>query len=119
MAIKLFLGVAGLLLTDAFAQTTNCVDLTNKFKFESTTVIGAAVVKPNATFSVPGNSTCFMPTATNGNSTICRVQLVTNTTSTSSVHMEMWLPELDVWNGRLLGIGNGGLGGCESHTWLA
>ncbi|KAF7366036.1 Carboxylic ester hydrolase [Mycena venus] len=47
---------------------------------------------------------------------LCRVQLVINTTSTSAVHAEAWLP--DTWFGRFLALGNGGLGGCVDYTGL-
>ena len=41
----------------------------------------------------------------------CRVQLIltTNATAGSTAQTELWLP--DAWNGRFLGLGNGGLAG--------
>lgn len=42
---------------------------------------------------------------------VCRVQFVVNTSTTSSVEAEAWLPTN--WNKRSLAVGNGGLGGCE------
>ena len=41
----------------------------------------------------------------------CRLQLVltTNATARSTAQTEVWLP--DTWNGRFLGLGNGGLSG--------
>ena len=41
---------------------------------------------------------------------LCRVALSIQTSNTSSVETEMWLPRN--WSGRFLGTGNGGLGGC-------
>lgn len=41
----------------------------------------------------------------------CRVALNYNTSSTSRVYTEHWLPK--DWSGRFLGTGNGGIGGCE------
>ena len=41
---------------------------------------------------------------------LCRVALSIQTSNTSSVEMEIWLPRN--WSGRFLGTGNGGLGGC-------
>ena len=93
---------------------TRCTSLKN-FHFENTTILDAATVAPLANFSVPG--TC-QSSATNGNTTVCRVQIITNTTSTSSVHMEAWLPDDNVWNKRFLGLGNGGLGGCKQGRFL-
>ncbi|GLB45545.1 putative tannase and feruloyl esterase [Lyophyllum shimeji] len=45
---------------------------------------------------------------------VARISLfVVNTTSTSSVFAEAWLP--DTWYGRFLAVGNGGLGGCVDY----
>ncbi|KAG6877612.1 hypothetical protein C0993_005616 [Termitomyces sp. T159_Od127] len=41
---------------------------------------------------------------------------VINTTSTSAVYAEAWLP--DTWYGRYLTVGNGGLGGCIDYSNL-
>ena len=42
---------------------------------------------------------------------LCRVHFVVNTSSTSAVTAEAWLPAS--WNGRFLALGNGGLNGCK------
>lgn len=42
---------------------------------------------------------------------VCRVQLAINTSESSSILAEAWLPT--DWNGRFLATGNGGLAGCE------
>ncbi|HEY7091235.1 MAG TPA: tannase/feruloyl esterase family alpha/beta hydrolase [Tepidisphaeraceae bacterium] len=41
----------------------------------------------------------------------CRVQLVLTPTSDSLINMELWLPLLDNWNGKFMGVGNGGFAG--------
>lgn len=41
----------------------------------------------------------------------CRVQAVLTPVPGSSIKVELWLPELAAWNGKLLGAGNGGFGG--------
>lgn len=40
----------------------------------------------------------------------CRVQAVLAPVAGSSIKVEMWLPERSVWNGKMLGAGNGGFG---------
>jgi feruloyl esterase len=40
----------------------------------------------------------------------CRVQLVLKPTSDSVINMEMWLPTQN-WNGKFMGVGNGGFAG--------
>src|SRR5438105_1059904 len=40
----------------------------------------------------------------------CRVQLTLNPTSDSMINMELWLP-VQNWNGKFMGVGNGGFAG--------
>ena len=48
----------------------------------------------------------------------CRVQAVLRPTSDSKINFEAWLPEKD-WNGRFLGVGNGGFAGSIGYRGLA
>lgn len=41
----------------------------------------------------------------------CRVQLVLAPSSDSHIEMEMWLPPIEKWNGKFMGVGNGGFAG--------
>jgi feruloyl esterase len=41
----------------------------------------------------------------------CRVQLVLKPSSDSLINMELWLPPTDKWNGKFMGVGNGGFAG--------
>ncbi|KLO15212.1 tannase and feruloyl esterase [Schizopora paradoxa] len=49
-------------------------------------------------------------------SPLCRVRFKIDTSETSVVNAEIWLP--DNWNGRFLAVGNGGLGGCVDYRSL-
>jgi feruloyl esterase len=42
---------------------------------------------------------------------LCRVAMYVETSKTSGIHLEAWLP-VD-WNQRFISTGNGGLGGCR------
>ena len=42
---------------------------------------------------------------------LCRVQLVLKPSSDSLINMELWLPPADTWNGKFMGVGNGGFAG--------
>jgi hypothetical protein len=44
----------------------------------------------------------------------CRVTGILAPTTDSSIHFEVWLPEAD-WNGRFLGVGNGGFAGAIGY----
>ena len=41
----------------------------------------------------------------------CRVQLVLKPSSDSLINMELWMPPVDRWNGKFMGVGNGGFAG--------
>ena len=41
----------------------------------------------------------------------CRVQIVLKPSSDSLINMEIWLPPADKWNGKFMGVGNGGFAG--------
>ncbi|CAI6331577.1 unnamed protein product [Periconia digitata] len=47
----------------------------------------------------------------------CRLSLRVETTESSEIYMETWLP--DGWEGRTLTVGNGGLAGCIQYSDLA
>lgn len=45
----------------------------------------------------------------------CRVEAVAKPVADSEIHIEIWLPENDAWNGKLLGTGNGGYSGAIGY----
>jgi len=77
-------------------------------------ITDAVPLAPGTTFNTSADLTCFQPTY-NNTVAICRVSGVANTSSTSSITFEMWLP--DTWYGRVLTVGNGGLGGCKYSSF--
>ncbi len=70
-----------------------------------------AYVPAGTNLIFPGNDpTCSRPSqlvAVN----LCRVALSIPTSNRSSIVFELWLPE--IWSGRFLATGNGGIDGCE------
>lgn len=48
----------------------------------------------------------------------CRVQAIARPSPDSEIHFEVWLPEAKAWNGKLLGVGNGGYIGRVSYGAL-
>jgi feruloyl esterase len=49
----------------------------------------------------------------------CRVMVTSRPTSDSDIKIEVWLPQADRWNGKLLGADNGGFSGAINYTALA
>ena len=78
------------------------------FSSLNTTIFNATFYSA-ATENVTALGTC--QTTANITVPLCRVQFYVNTSDISALTAEMWLPT--DYSGRLLGLGNGGLGGCE------
>jgi Tannase and feruloyl esterase len=89
------------------SPSEKCAALKTQLHLDNTTIIDATHVAAGSNVTTPGScqSSALSTVA------VCRVQAVVNTTATSAVHFEAWLP--DEWFGRFLGIGNGGLDGCR------
>ena len=87
-----------------------CTSLTSTISIPGTTVTSAIRYPAGSNITTGGDETCFTPYQQNAVD-ICRVNGVITTSVTSSVKFEMWLPE--IWYGRFLVTGNGGLGGCK------
>ena len=60
------------------------------------------------------NKTCG-GTTQKVSSDVCRLAMKVETSDSSSIIMEQWLPRN--WSGRFLSTGNGGLSGCSSHLF--
>ena len=83
-------------------------------ELSNVTIKNAVHLSAGTTFNASADPTCFLPTY-NNTVALCRVSGIVNTSSTSSVEFEMWLP--DTWYGRVLTVGNGGLGGCKHFSY--
>ncbi|KAF8072292.1 tannase and feruloyl esterase [Lyophyllum atratum] len=93
-------------------RASACTALETRLHLEDTTILSATHVTGPANVTAPGSCTSQALVS----SSVCRVQFVVNTTSSSAIHAEAWLP--DTWFGRFLGLGNGGLGGCVDYSNL-
>ncbi|KAJ7062995.1 tannase and feruloyl esterase [Mycena belliarum] len=93
-------------------QHAKCLALKSSLALQNTTILDVSYLKADSTLKLQG---ACVPKAHVGAS-LCRVQFVTDTSETSSVRAEAWLP--DEWYGRFLGVGNGGLGGCIAYRDL-
>ncbi|KAJ6452480.1 tannase and feruloyl esterase [Mycena sanguinolenta] len=94
-------------------QSSRCLALKNTLNLENTTILNVAYIASPLNVSTAGSCQSSAPVTA---APLCRVYLVINTTATSAVHAEAWLP--DSWYGRLIGLGNGGLNGCIEYADL-
>jgi hypothetical protein len=122
---KLFGGPIRLVSTVAFfitlpvaAKAETC-DTLSKLQLANTTITGAQTVAAG-TFRVPRGgprpSVEFF-TAFDRLAAFCRVQATITPSSDSHIDVEVWLP-ISAWNGRYLGVGNGGFAGSISYYRL-
>ena len=75
----------------------------------ATTVAPGTFVPPTGTANGPGSEVFKTLPA------FCRVQGVIRPSSDSDIEFEVWLPMSD-WNGKYLGVGNGGFAGYINYT---
>ncbi|KAF7336911.1 Carboxylic ester hydrolase [Mycena venus] len=90
-----------------------CLALKSSLNLQNTTILDVAYVAANSTLKPLGP--CVQADV-HVNVPLCRVEFSTQTSATSAIRAEAWLP--DEWYGRFLGIGNGGLGGCIYYDHL-
>ncbi|KAJ7137062.1 tannase and feruloyl esterase [Mycena epipterygia] len=92
---------------------TNCLSLKTNLHLGNTTILNTTYIAAPTNITTPGICQSTAPVTS---APLCRVQFVINTTSSSAVHAEAWLP--DTWYGRFLEVGDGGLGGCIDYSAL-
>jgi feruloyl esterase len=110
--------LAALLTSIAFGATPvaadTCSNLTANVKLRAlpnTTITTATTV--SGTFTPPDGTPALL-----GLPSFCRVAATLTPSPTSDIKVEVWLPTTG-WNGRLQGVGNGGLAGSISYTAMA
>ena len=102
----LFLGVHAAL---DFQQ--KCLQFTPEVHIYNSTRQVLEYVSAGVNLTFPDNDpTCTRPSQA-VSVDLCRVALTISTSQRSSVTFELWLPE--IWSGRILGTGNGGIDGCK------
>ncbi|KAF7289863.1 Carboxylic ester hydrolase [Mycena indigotica] len=99
------------ILSSQSAHEKACLSL-KTLDLENTTITRLSYVHKGSSVATSGPCTSKADVT----ASLCRVEFTTNTSNTSSVRAEAWLP--DEWYGRFLAIGNGGLGGCIDYAEL-
>jgi feruloyl esterase len=99
-----------LLVGTAPACAATCENLAS-LKLPQTTITAATTVAAGAFVPPTGSSDAFKSLPP-----FCRVQGVIRPSSDSDIEFEVWLP-LSGWNGKYLGVGNGGFAGSISYSF--
>ena len=92
------------------AAAASCASLTS-LVLQDTTITAAQSI-PAGTYTAPNGQVYA------GLPTFCRVAATLTPTSDSDINIEVWMP-FSSWNGRYLGLGNGGFGGVFLYDILA
>ncbi|KAJ7135924.1 tannase and feruloyl esterase [Mycena epipterygia] len=104
------------LLTSYYREPhAKCLALKSSLHLENTTILDVSYLTAGSKVKLHECVNWGEPEAYI-NTPLCRVRFLTNTTETSAIRTEAWLP--DDWYGRFLGVGNGGLGGCIAYREL-
>lgn len=103
-------GWAGLCGT-APAQAEDCARLT-RLVLPDMAVVAATEVPAGPFTPVAGAKDLSVPA-------FCRVQAVATPVPDSRIGFEVWLPTAGAWNGKLLGIGNGGYSSVLDYAAMA
>ena len=106
--------IAFLFLGAAAAAATPCENLVN-LKLADTTITATAVV-PEGPPPGRGAGARGGPPPANLPAH-CRVQMVLKPTTDSLINMELWLPT-ENWNGKFMGVGNGGFAGSIQGVYF-
>jgi feruloyl esterase len=88
--------------------STGCANL-KQVRFPHATITMAELVAPGGFRPQPGGR--GGPQQFADLPAFCRIQATLAPSSDSDIKVELWLPDASRWNGKLRGIGNGGLGG--------
>src|SRR3984885_15189677 len=108
--VSLMRGVAVALALLVCAQSSlanaNCEDLA-KLPLAGGTITSAVRLTASDTISIK-----LLNTAVPATVPFCRVAVTLTPTSDSTILAELWLPDAEKWNGKFLGVGNGGFGGA-------
>jgi feruloyl esterase len=96
------------IVNTAAAQGTPC-DKLGSLSLSSTTITLAQPVAAGA-FTAPKPPPIPIPTGYNRMPAFCRVAATISPVAGSTIKMEVWLP-VEGWNGKFVGVGNGGFSG--------
>jgi feruloyl esterase len=99
---------------------TACEAFGRSIDIGNVSLVVSSYYENNATVPLPGlvESCASRPgqNSTVVTSNLCRLVVNATTSPTSEMVIEAWLP--DIWNGRFLATGNGGIGGCVDYNNL-
>ena len=109
MRVSFFIPLAFFLLSTLRAPASDCSRLRDT-QLTNTTITAASAVAPG-TFHPPyGGPVSKLPA-------FCRVAGVIRPSTDSEIRFEVWMPETG-WNGKYLGVGNGGFAGTIDFRTL-
>ncbi|KAL0063402.1 hypothetical protein AAF712_009711 [Marasmius tenuissimus] len=100
-----------------FEAACTLSNLSNTRFSNKTTLFDASLVPAGSTLQFPDADASCAAAPQPIVADMCRITMLVETSESSSINMEAWLPRN--WTGRLLSLGNSALGGCIEYEDLA
>lgn len=117
LGVQVLVVLAACFLDSSLARATACDHLA-ALTIPHTDITSASPVARGA-FSPAKAEDQALPVGSFSVPEFCRVFAVARPTSDSEIHIELWLPAAEAWNGKLLGTGNGGYSSALSYRQMA
>lgn len=103
---------SALFSTVAHAESRSCSDLSGLEVASGVVETADGVAASEQVTITDTNKKTTVPTA------FCRVLVRLKPTNESDIRAEFWLPERGAWNGKFVGLGNGGFGGSLDNSGM-
>lgn len=110
--VQMLLAAISLFAASPAMAVTNCGSVAAGSRFGDSVVILSQAIPAGDYAASDGVKLTNLPA-------FCRMFAVASSGADSRILIEVWLPERSAWNGKLLGIGNGGHAGKIDPTFLA
>jgi feruloyl esterase len=121
--VSVILATVGIVVPSSIAGAAATCESLSALKLPDTTIIlaqriAAGAFTPPTPFPTAGPNGGFTFVSANALPEFCRVGAVIKPSQDSTIKFEVWMPVAH-WNGKLMGVGNGGMAGSISFASMA
>lgn len=121
--IGVILAAVGILVPSSIAAAAATCESLSALKLSDTTIIlaqriGAGAFTPPKPFPAAGPNGGFSFVSVSALPEFCRIGALIKPSKDSTIKLEVWMPVAN-WNGKFMGVGNGGMAGSISYASMA